>query len=129
MTLDDPNRPDWQVDFFTGVPAPAGALLALLPVYLGLLGVERYGPVSILSDIYLLFVAFLMVSTIPTWSGKRAGRRISRTMVLPIMVGVMMLVALLFSYPWVVLTVVCLAYLATIPFSYRDFNRRRNAAS
>lgn len=124
VMLDDPDRPGWKVDFFTGVPAPAGALLVLLPVYMGLLGLERSLSVTVFSALYMLFVGFLMVSSIPTWSGKRAGRRVSRGMVLPVMLGLMLAIVILFSYPWMVLTVTALAYLATIPFSYRDWNRR-----
>ena len=127
VTLDDPNRPDWQVDFFTGVPAPAGALLVLLPVYLGLLGVERWGFVTFLSAAYMLLIGFLMVSSIPTWSGKRAGGRISRRWVLPVMIGLMMAIVVLFSYPWIVLTIVSLIYLVSIPFSSMDWTKRDRA--
>ena len=124
VTLDDPDQPEWQVDFFTGVPAPAGALLALLPVYLGLLGMERDAWVTSFSMVYLLFVGFLMVSNLPTWSGKRAGQRISRNLVLPVMIGLMLMVVVLFSYPWGVLTFASVAYLATLPLSYRDWKKR-----
>jgi CDP-diacylglycerol--serine O-phosphatidyltransferase len=125
VMLDDPDRPGWQVDFFTGVPAPAGALLVLLPVYMGLLGLERGGlTVSTLTALYMLFVGFLMVSSIPSWSFKRAGSRVSRGLVLPVMLGLMMLIVVLFSYPWETLTVFAVIYLMTIPFSLRDWNRR-----
>lgn len=124
VMLDDPDRPGWQVDFFTGVPAPAGALLVLLPVYMGLLGLERSIGVTIFSAIYMLFIGFLMVSNLPTWSGKRAGRRISRGLVLPVMLGLMLAIVILFSYPWTVLTVFALIYLGTMPFSYRDWAHR-----
>ncbi len=127
VMLDDPDRPDWQVDFFTGVPAPAGALLVLLPVYLGLLGLEPSLSVTIFSGAYMLFVGFLLVSNIPTWSGKRAGQRISPNWVLPVMIGLMLMIVVLFSYPWTVLTLVSIAYLATIPFSLRDWNIREAA--
>ena len=124
VMLDDPDRPDWQVDFFTGVPAPAGALLALLPVYVGLLGVEPSSWVTFFTASYMLLIAFLMVSNIPTWSGKRAGARISRQLVIPVMIGLLLTTAMLFAYPLRVLTLAALAYLVTIPFSYRDWNMR-----
>ena len=38
-TIDDPNRPALAGNFFTGVPAPAGAITVLLPIYLEFLGV------------------------------------------------------------------------------------------
>ncbi|MEM1318354.1 MAG: CDP-diacylglycerol--serine O-phosphatidyltransferase, partial [Pseudomonadota bacterium] len=79
---------------------------------------------AVFSGLYLLFVGFLMVSSLPTWSGKRAGRRISRRLVVPIMLALLIAVVMLFSYPWAVLSVVCVAYLATIPFSVKDQARR-----
>ena len=124
VMLDDPDRPGWQVDFFTGVPAPAGALLVLLPVYLGILGLEQSTTVAIFTALYMLFIGFLMVSSIPTWSGKRAGARVSRGLVLPVMLGLMVLIVVLFSYPWMTLTAFAAIYLSTIPFSYRDWNKR-----
>ena len=40
VQIEDPNRPDWAGNFFTGVPAPAGAIVVLLPIYLGFLQVS-----------------------------------------------------------------------------------------
>ena len=36
--IDDPNRPLWAGNFFTGMPAPAGAIMVLLPIYVNFLG-------------------------------------------------------------------------------------------
>ncbi len=128
VMLDDPNQADWEVDFFTGVPAPAGALLALLPVYLGFLGVESGPFVTWVSALYVLLIAFLLVSNLPTWSGKRSGRQISRRLVLPLMIGSMLAIALLFSYPWSILSALCLIYLLSIPLAFRDWSARSKAA-
>jgi len=129
VMLDDPDRPGWQVDFFTGVPAPAGALLALLPVYMGLLGMERGIAVTVFSALYMLLIGFLMVSSLPTWSFKRLGGRVSRGMVLPVMLGLILVIVILFSYPWMVLTCAAFVYLMTIPFSYQSWNRQEAAAA
>ena len=123
VMLDDPNKPGWSAHFFTGIPAPAGALLALMPVYLGLLGVERSPVVAALSAVYLLAIAFLMVSSLPTWSGKQVGKRVSSRLVLPVMIGIVMLIVLLFSYPWLFLTGSGVIYLATLPLSYRSYRK------
>ena len=120
VMLEDENRPEWHVDFFTGVPAPAGALLALLPIYLGFLGVERGGAMVVPTVLYTLLIGFLMVSNLPTWSGKRAGKRVSRRLVLPVMIGIVMGIVFLFGYPWITLSVACIVYLASLPFSWRD---------
>ncbi len=124
VMLEDPERKDWEVDFFTGVPAPAGALLALLPVYLGLLGADRFGISALAAGIYVLSIGALMASSWPTWSAKRTGQRISARNVPLTLIGFVLLVAFLFSYPWAFLSIASLVYLATLPFSARDHSRR-----
>src|ERR1700757_1673696 len=64
--MDDPNKPPYAANYFTGVPAPAGAVTALLPVYLAFLGVWTMP--AILTAIYILSIAFLMVSRLPVFS-------------------------------------------------------------
>ena len=124
VMLESPDRKEWEVDFFTGVPAPAGALVALLPVYLGLLGLDRFGVSTWIADIYVVSIGALMASNWPTWSGKRTGRFVSKRFIAPVLIGAMLLIALLFSYPWLILTLFSLLYLATLPFSARDHRKR-----
>jgi CDP-diacylglycerol--serine O-phosphatidyltransferase len=122
VTADDPNRPDWAANFFTGVPAPAGAITVLLPIYVSFLGLPR---LTIVATVYTLAIAFLMVSTLPVFSGKKIGKRVPPDMVLPIFVVVVLFVALLVSYPWEVLTVGTLVYLAALPFGWLSYRRHR----
>jgi CDP-diacylglycerol--serine O-phosphatidyltransferase len=117
----DVEKPRWQANYFTGMPAPAGAVVVLLPLYLDNLGLFEVRAWPLLIAGYVLAAAFLLVSTIPTFSGKLLGERISRDYVLPIFVGAAALVALLLTYPFGTLTVLTLLYLATIPLSYRRF--------
>lgn len=124
VMADDPNRPAWMGNFFTGVPAPAGAIIVLLPIYLNLLGMPK---LTALGCIYTLIVAFLLVSTLPVFSGKKLGTRVRPELVLPIFVVVVLFVALLVSYPWPVLTIGTLAYLASLPFGWmsaREYRRK-----
>ncbi|MGE3145852.1 MAG: CDP-diacylglycerol--serine O-phosphatidyltransferase [Pseudorhodoplanes sp.] len=124
VMADDPNKPDWAANFFTGVPAPAGAIVVLLPIYLNLLGAPK---VAILTLFYTLAIAFLMVSTLPVFSGKKVGTRVPPEMVLPAFVAVVLFVALLVSYPWEVLSAGTIAYIAALPLgwlSYQNFVRR-----
>ncbi len=130
VMIDDPNRPLWAGNFFVGMPAPAGAITVLLPLYLyflGALGNLRLGIVAPVTFVYTLAIAFLMVSRLPVFSGKRVGKRVSPEMVVPVFVVVVLCFALLISYPWAVLTIGTLAYLASLPFglaSYRDHERK-----
>lgn len=128
LTFDGPARPDWQNAFFIGVPAPAGAVVALLPIYLEFLGAP-YGfwtaPVVL---VYVVATALLMISQLPTWSGKLVGRRVPRDLVPPLFIGVVVTAALLVSFPWVVLTIGVLAYLGSLPLSWRAWHERNRAA-
>ena len=120
----DVEKPKWQSNYFTGMPAPAGAITVLLPLYvdgLGLFDVQQW---PVLVSLYVLAMAFLLVSTIPTFSGKLMGERISREYVMPMFVGVAAVVALLVTYPYGTLTLLTLIYLACIPLSYQRFQQR-----
>ncbi|GAU80589.1 phosphatidylcholine/phosphatidylserine synthase [Bosea sp. BIWAKO-01] len=130
VMIDDPNRPDWQKNFFVGMPAPAGAITAMLPLYLHFIGVpvQEYG--ALLVGIYILFIAFLTISRIPCYAGKTLGTRVPREKVLPLFVAVVVVAGLLFAYPFEMLTLIVLAYLALIPISvarYRKLEREYNA--
>ena len=132
VMIDDPNKPAWAGNFFTGIPAPAGAITVLLPIYLNFLGVPN-GLITVwLTFFYTLAIALLMVSKLPVFSGKRVGKRVSPDMVLPVFVVVVLFFALLISYPWEVLTLGTLAYLGCLPFgwlSYREYQRKDEAAA
>jgi CDP-diacylglycerol--serine O-phosphatidyltransferase len=127
-TMDDPNKPAFAANYFTGVPAPAGAITVLLPVYLAFLGVAR--PPAVLTALYTLVIAFLMVSRLPVFSGKTVRMRVPPEMVLPVFVSVIFFIALLISYPWYILSACTLVYLVSLPAgwkSYRDHARRAAA--
>jgi CDP-diacylglycerol--serine O-phosphatidyltransferase len=124
VMIEDPNRPAWAGNYFVGVPAPAGAITVLLPLYLDGLGLFDVHSWPWLIALYTATMAAMLVSTIPTFSGKLMGERIAGEFVLPIFVGVAALVALLVTYPYGTLTLVTLLYLAAIPISYRRFAQK-----
>jgi CDP-diacylglycerol--serine O-phosphatidyltransferase len=132
VMADDPNQPAWTANFFTGIPAPAGAITVLLPIYLDFLGLSA-GLIGIwITFVYTLLIALLMVSRLPVFSGKRVGKRVRPEMVLPVFVLVVLFFALLISYPWEVLTIGTLAYLVCLPvgvWSYREYQRKDKAAA
>jgi len=127
VMTDDPNRPAWAGKFFVGMPAPAGAITVLLPVYLHFLGAPLPAFIAPITLVYTLSIAFLMVSRLPVYSGKRVGRRVPPDLVLLVFIGVVLFFALLIAYPWIVLTIGTLTYLASLPLgwlSHRDHMRR-----
>jgi len=126
------ERPRWQAAYFIGMPTPAAAIVVLLPVYIEHLGFEGLRDQPIVLHVVLLYtllIAFLMVSTIPTFSGKMMGERISREYVLPIFMLAVGFVALLVTYPFGTLTGASIAYLALVPLSWRRFARMLTATA
>jgi len=124
VALSGPTRPEWQAWYFVGVPAPAGAMIVFLPVYLELIGTPHGFLTAPVVVVYTLAVALLMVSRFPTWSSKLVGRRIRRDLVFPLFVLVVLVVALLLSFPWQTMAVLSIVYLASLPMSWRAYHRR-----
>jgi CDP-diacylglycerol---serine O-phosphatidyltransferase len=129
VMIEDPNRPAWAGNFFVGVPAPAGAIIVLLPLYLQFLfpKLALYPLVMPLVFLYTIGIAMLMISRLPVFSGKRVGKRVPPEWVVPIFIFVAAFFAVLLSHPWEVLTIGTLLYLACLPLgwrSYREYERR-----
>jgi CDP-diacylglycerol---serine O-phosphatidyltransferase len=129
VSLDRSDLPAWKSNYFVGVPAPAGAIILLLPLYLQELGIGIAAlPPFVL--IYTLVIALLMVSRVPTFSGKLFGQRIAREHVPPVFVLSALFIGFLITYPFLTLTVGSLLYLAAVPVStMRYFGDERAAAA
>lgn len=127
VSLDAAEKPAWQQQFFVGVPAPAGAGTVLLPFYLESLGAPHLFITTPVVIVYTVIIGLLMISRLPTWSGKIARSRISRDAVLPIFVLVVVFAALLVSFPWLVLSLCALAYLVSLPFAWTSYQRLKEA--
>src|SRR3954470_10004286 len=127
-TIDDPDKPPFAANYFTGVPAPLGALTVLLPIYLAFLGVPM--PPATLTAVYTLLIGFLMVSRLPVFSGKSVKMRVPPEMVLPVFVSVVFFVALLIGYPWHILSCATVLYLLSLPLGWKNYrDHERNAAA
>ena len=127
-TMDDPNKPAFAGNYFTGVPAPAGAITVLLPIYLAFLGLPM--PPAVLTALYTLLIAFLMVSRLPVFSGKSVRMRVPPEMVLPVFVSVVFFIAILIGYPWYILSAGSVLYLLSLPAGWKSYrDEARNAAA
>jgi CDP-diacylglycerol--serine O-phosphatidyltransferase len=127
VMIDDPNKPPYAVNFFTGVPAPAGAMIVMLPIYLELVGLPHTTVSSVIALVFTVAVALLMVSWLPTWSGKGVSGRVPREHVLTIMICVVFVGALLVSYPWEMLSLGSLIYIGCIPVAYLQYQKLKRA--
>jgi CDP-diacylglycerol--serine O-phosphatidyltransferase len=131
VMIDDPERPAWASNFFVGVPAPAGAIIVLLPIYAAFLGLPRSPFLTWVTLAYTFLIASLMVSRLPVFSGKRVGNRVPPETVGPVVIVLVLFVALLVAYPWAILASGTLAYLISLPrgwVSYRGYERRSRDA-
>ncbi|MEK0085171.1 CDP-diacylglycerol--serine O-phosphatidyltransferase [Benzoatithermus flavus] len=121
--LDLPDRPRWTYYFFTGIPAPAGAGLALMPLMLSFVVGDGWPRAWTLSAVLLVFVGMMMVSRVPTFSIKRI--RIEPHMVLPTLLIAFVVIAGLVVETWLTLCVIGVLYLASIPFAVMSARRMR----
>lgn len=120
------DLPPYAYNFFTGVPAPAAAGVVLLPMVASFEFGRGFFDRPAVVAVFLAGVAFLMVSTIPTFSFKKV--RIPNTWVLPMLLIIGLLAAFLVTEPWTTLSVMGVAYIAMIPISVRAFRRLKEQA-
>jgi len=132
-SLDGAPKPAYAYNFFTGVPAPAGAGLALFPLFLGLeaqsLGFDWLLEVSrfpLFCAAVLIGTSLLLVSTLPIWSFKNF--KVPSEYVLPLLLGTGAYAAVTVADPWGALAAAGLLYIGMLPFSVRSFRRLRREA-
>ena len=121
--LDAAEQPHKSAGFNTGVPAPAGAGLAFVPIFLWLVSGNDWFRAWYVVMPWVLFVALLMISSIPTYSWSsiriRSGWRLFA------LAGIALLGAALLTAPWHTLLAVAALYLAMLPFSLASYARVR----
>lgn len=116
------EMPEWKRGFFSGVPAPGGAGLALLPLFIWLQSPDLFGNLNFatpLIGLWVIFVAALMVSRIPTFSTKQI--HLPTKMAMPALALGALAIAALIQAPWQTLTITSMVYLASIPLAIRHF--------
>ena len=124
VTSADPTRPAWMNSYFQGVPAPAGAFLALLPVYAAnadLVSVERAAAAAVA---FVPMIALLMVSTLPTFAGKATSRKALRLRYLQTLIVMTAVTAGLYLAPWPTLCLAAVLYVASIPLARAQYRRK-----
>lgn len=118
--------PPYASGFFTGVPAPAGAGLVMVPMFLSFASGFWLFRSPYFNAVWASGVALSMISTIPTVSLKRI--RIPPHYVIPTLLGIGVLTAFVTTAPWPTLSFVGLVYLASIPMTIAAFHRLRRMA-
>ncbi len=118
-----PDIPAWAHNYFTGVPSPGGAGIAILPLILWLSTEADVFAQPKVAGLFLLMSSILMVSAVPVYSGKHM--RLKPHWVVPLMILIGAFAAFLVTDPWATLSVVGVLYLASVPFSAWSFRRRK----
>jgi CDP-diacylglycerol---serine O-phosphatidyltransferase len=126
--LETPDRPRWTQSFFTGIPAPAAAGLAVTPLILSFVVGDGWPRNWLLNAAFLVFVAAMMVSRVPTFSIKRV--RIAPHQVLPTLLLASVVIVGLVVETWLTLSFIGLVYLGSLPVAVLAARRmrRREAA-
>lgn len=117
--------PLWKKRYFSGVPTPAGAGLCLLPMYIWFLFPDAFTEFSFaapLVAVWAIFVGMLMVSRIPTFSLKYL--KLPRRMSVAVLAFAALIVAALIHATWITMTLLALAYLASIPAVLERYRAR-----
>ena len=120
--LADTLPPAWTGSYFTGVPAPAGALLALIPLLVSFEIEAAWPRHPLVVGPVLVVVGGLMVSRLPTFSFKKG--RVPRHLVLPALLGAALVMGVLASSPWIGVSLLGLVYVGLIPFSWIAYRRQ-----
>jgi CDP-diacylglycerol--serine O-phosphatidyltransferase len=118
----DTPPPAWTSAYFTGVPAPAGALLALIPLVVSFEIEAAWPRHALVVGAVLVVVGGLMVSRLPTFSFKKG--RVPRHLVLPSLLAVALMLGVIASSPWIGMSLLGLGYASLIPFSWLAYRRQ-----
>jgi CDP-diacylglycerol---serine O-phosphatidyltransferase len=123
--LDQPDRPAWKDAFFTGIPAPAGAYLALMPLLLSFNFniLEYVHPIVI--GIYLTIIGILMASRIPTFATKKLVIKKEHISFVLVIAG--LLIGSIIMAPWITLPLLGTIYISTFPFSIIYYKKLQSA--
>jgi len=123
--IDAEDQPHKSAGFLTGVPAPAGAGIAFLPLYLWLVTENELFRNPVIVAPWIVFVAVLMISNVATFSW--GSIRLRRHIRLEAILLLALLGTALFSEPWITLIVIAVGYVAMIPFSVRSYAKVKAA--
>ncbi|GER07084.1 CDP-diacylglycerol--serine O-phosphatidyltransferase [Iodidimonas muriae] len=125
-SIDEADDPYKAMGFFTGVPAPAGAMLVLLPMLLDFAFESALFQKSFVLVGYVAIIATLVVSRVPTFSLKQL--RVRREAMVPSLFVIALFAASVTVYRWAAIAIVAIAYLASILLSWRVYRRKLKIA-
>ncbi|MBQ2886630.1 MAG: CDP-diacylglycerol--serine O-phosphatidyltransferase [Alphaproteobacteria bacterium] len=125
--LEDETVPPYWANYFTGVPAPAAAALALMPILItfDFVGAQDFLRSHLFCSFWMCIVSYLETSRIPTLSLKKT--KIKTTMVIPLLIVVALTANFLFTQTWLALGVLTAIYALFIPYGVISFMKEKRA--
>jgi CDP-diacylglycerol--serine O-phosphatidyltransferase len=120
------ETPSYMAPFFTGAPAPAGAGLVMVPMFLSFEWGDWLFRSPYLNAVTVTGIALLMISKVPTVSLKRI--RIPHHLVIPTLLAFGVATAFLTTEPWLTLTAVGIVYVSSVPWTIYSYYRFKRAA-
>jgi CDP-diacylglycerol--serine O-phosphatidyltransferase len=119
--------PSYAYNYFQGVPAPAGAGIALLPMLLFFVFDLNIAEYPVFVAVWLIFTGLMMVGSFATFSFKKW--KVPSRFMLPVLAFVALTVASLIGQPWITMSVVLIAYLSSIPFAVVSYRKLEEGAA
>lgn len=123
--LEDDTIPPYWSHYFTGVPAPAAAAMATMPILItfDFAQAEPFLRSHAFCGVWMLIVAYLETSRIPTLSLKKA--KVKTEHMLPLTFSVALLATFLFTQTWLTLGVLIILYALSIPYTIYRFTKEK----
>ena len=116
------GEPSWRDNFFEGVPSPAGGILVLTPLIFSMSNIELFKlDYKIIVPIFFIITSFLLISKFPTYSFKKIV--IQRKATIFLLFGIILFFGLLLIYPFNVISLSALIYLAVLPISFFHYQK------
>lgn len=120
------DTPTWAANYFTGVPSPAAAFLALLPIVASFrYDISSWATIPVLGT-WMVVVGGAAISTIPTFAGK--GMKIPRAYALPALGVFALILAAMVARPWDMMIAIGILYVVLVPVSILRFARIKSRA-
>ncbi len=112
----------WRDNFFEGVPSPAGGILVLTPLIISLSGINIFQiNYDIIVPIFFIITSLLLISKFPSYSFKKIV--IQRKATIFLLFGIVLFFGLLLIYPFDVISISAIIYLAILPISFFHFQK------
>jgi len=116
------QEPSWRDNFFEGVPSPAGGILVLTPLIFSMTNF-KFIPINydIVVPIFFIATSFLLISKFPSYSFKKIV--IQRKTTIFLLFGIVLFFGLLLIYPFNLIAISAIVYLAMLPISFFHFQK------